>query len=306
MIEQVLQAVLQVVAPVFVMLAVGFVYSGRRPLPVPELTDMIIHLTAACLVFDALSQAEPFALSAARAPLSAAGLLVGGLALGWIARRLTPSLRALPMGATLLPVAFMNAGNLGLPLMRLAFGDPGFQIAMLFFVTFSALQVSVGIAVVKGKGGTLEFLRLPLVYAAVLGVVFNQTQWSLPTAVRVPVHMLGQTVIPIMLLSLGARMRALIKKSEGERPPLLPVVLIPLLRMGGGFLVGQLVNLAFGNEGLVAKITVVISVLPPAVMNFALVEKYGKDPAATAIVSTAIAVGTGLAIVVLPLILATR
>lgn len=304
MIEQVLQAILQVVLPIFVMLGVGFVYAGRRPLPIADLTDMIIHLTGACLVFDALSRAAPFSLDASRAPISAASLVLGGLALGAVARRFVPSLGRLTRGAALLPVAFMNAGNLGLPLARLAFGPDGFEVAMLFFVTFSAMQYSVGVAVVKGRGGLVEFLRLPLIYAALVGVLVNQMQWDLPAAISVPVHMLGQTVIPIMLLSLGSRMRSLVLQTEGTRPPLGPVLLLPLLRMGGGFAVGQLVNAVLQNEGMVAKLTIILSVLPPAVMNFALVEKYGEDPEATGIVSAAIAVGTGLSVLVLPVVLA--
>lgn len=304
MIQEVLQAILQVVAPVFLVAGVGFVYAGRRELPIAAFTDLIIHLTAACLVFDALTRAERFEVSALRAPASATGLILGGLLVGAVARRLVPSLRALPMGAAMLPVAFMNAGNLGLPLMKLAFGDPGFELAMLFFVTFSVLQSSVGIAIVKGKGGVAEVFRLPLVYAAVAGVAVNQMQWSLPTVLSVPVHMLGQTVIPMMLLSLGGRMRALVSRSSAERPPLGPVLLLPALRIGAGFAVGLLVNLALGNEGLIAQVTLVVSMLPPAVISFALVEKYGEDPRASAAVSAAIAAGTALAVVVLPIALA--
>ncbi len=304
MLEQVLQAVLQVVIPVFLVAGLGFVYAGRYKFPVAGITDLIINMTAACLVFDALSSAEPFALSAVRAPLSAAAVIAGGIVIGLLAHRFIPGLRSLPRGAVVLPAAFMNAGNLGLPLMHLAYGDPGLQVAMLFFVTFAAMQYSLGIAIVKGRGGLGEVLRVPLVYAAILGIVFNQTRWPLPKAVSVPIGMLAATVIPLMLLSLGARMRALVLNQSGPRPALAPVFILPLLRMVGGLGLGFLVNFAFGNEGLVAKVTIVVSMLPPAVMNFALVEKYGEDERAPAIVSGAIAVGTMMALVMLPLGLA--
>ncbi len=304
MLESVLQAILSVVAPVFLVAAVGFVYARRRPLPISGFTDLIIYLTGACLVFDKLSTAARFDLSAARAPVSAALLILGGLAVGALARRSIPSLARLGRGAVLLPTAFMNAGNLGLPLAALAYGEGGLSLAMLFFVTFAALQYSVGIAIVKGRGGLREVTRLPLVYAAVFGVAFNQVGWTLPTTLAVPVHMLGQTVIPLMLLSLGARLATLVSSSAERRPPLAPVLLLPALRMGGGALVALAVNALLGNEGTLARVTFVVGILPPAVMNFALVEKYGDDAAAPAIVSGAIAVGTVAAIVVLPVVLA--
>ena len=298
-----LTPLLDVVLPVFAVAGVGFWYAGYKPFPVGAVTDLIIHVTAACLVFEALAGADTFALSAARAPASAALLILGGIIAGLVAHRVVPQLRVLPRGAVVLPAAFMNAGNLGLPLMKLAYGEPGLETQMLFFVTFAAFQYSVGIALVRGRGGLQEVFRLPLVYAAVLGLVFNQTGWRLPTAIAVPVHLLAQTVIPLMLLSLGARVRTLVGGTAG-RAAVGQIAMIAVLRMGVGLLMGLGVNLLLGNEGLVAKVTLLTASLPPAVMNFALVEKYGgDDPAGAAVVSGAIAAGTILAVVVLPVLL---
>jgi len=110
-------------------------------------------------------------------------------------------------------------------------------------------------------------------------------------------------VIPLMLLSLGARVRTLVGGTAG-RAAVGQIAMIAVLRMGVGLLMGLGVNLLLGNEGLVAKVTLLTASLPPAVMNFALVEKYGgDDPAGAAVVSGAIAAGTILAVVVLPVLL---
>ncbi len=294
-----LTALLDVVLPTFAVAAVGFFYAGRRPFPIAAFTDLIIHLAGACLVFDALSGAERFDAATLRVPLSAALLVVGGVGVGFVARRVVPSLARLPMGAVVLPAAFMNAGNLGLPLSGLAFGDEGLRIAMLFFVTFSALQYSLGIALVAGRQGAQEVFRVPLVYAAVLGIAVNQLGLTIPKAIAIPIELLGDTVIPIMLLSLGARMRSLVVGSAANRH-LWPVILLPVLRSGGGALVALTVNALLGNTGLIEKITLLAGILPPAVMNFALVEKYGGSEEAPATVSAAIAVGTLFAVLYLP------
>lgn len=304
-----LTALLEVVLPVFLVAATGYLYAGWRRFPVSDVTDLIIHLTGACLVFDALTSAPRFSLSALRVPIAAVALVVGGVALAALARLLVPVARRASFSAVALPAAFMNAGNLGLPLAQLALGREGLNLAMIFFVTFSTLHYSLGVAIAKGRGGATEFLKLPLIYAAIAGVVVNQLAFEIPAALSVPVHLLGQTVVPLMLLSLGAGMRGLFDRLRGasvgddERVPFALVALLPALRMGGGLLLALLINLALGNEGRVAQVTLLAGALPPAVLNFALVEKYGTGPKDTATVSAAIALGTLLAIGVMPAVI---
>lgn len=300
-----LSALLEVVLPVFAVAGAGFLYQGWRGFPIREATDLIVYLTGACLVFDGLVSAPPFALDAARIPIAVLLLVVGCIALGALARRIVPGLRRFSTGTVAAPAAFMNAGNLGLPLAALAWGEPGLQLMLVFFVSFSVLHWSLGVALVAGRGRMMEALKLPVVYAAALGLVLNQLGVVPPPAVLVPIHLLGQLVIPLMLLSLGARLRTLLQREPGA--PALPVafvVVVPLVRMGGGVLMALLVNAALGNEGLVAKLTVLGGALPPAVMNFALVEKYTGDPVASAAVSGAIAVGTAASVAVLPFVIA--
>jgi predicted permease len=298
-------ALLEVVLPVFAVAGTGFLYARWRGFPVAAVTDLIIHLVGACLVFDAMQAAPRFTWATLRAPASAALIIFGSLAIGAAAWRALPSLRRLSAPAVILPVAFMNAGNLGLPLARLSLGEEGLSMAMIFFVTFAALQYSLGIRIASGPGGAKEALRVPLFHAAILGVVVNQLEVDVPAVVEVPVHMLGQTVIPLMLLSLGASLARLGEQKSDEPLPKLAIVLIPLLRMGGGLLLAFAVNAMLGNEGLTARVTYLFAVMPPAVMNFALVEKYRRDDRETALVSAAIAVGTALALVTSPLVIAT-
>lgn len=291
---------LNVVLPVFAVAAVGFWYAGRRPFPVAAATDLIIHLTGACLVFDALSRADRFGLDTLRTPASAALGMLGTAVLAVLARRIIPSLRSLPLGAVVLPTCFMNAGNLGLPLAELAFGQVGLEQATLVFVTMVLLMYSLGVAVMAGRQGMGQVLRLPLLHAAVAGLVVNQLGLEVPRIVAVPVGLLGRTVVPMMLLALGARLRDLVLDRRLSELPWPPILWLVLLRMGGGGLIAAGVNAMLGNEGVVAAVVFVSGLLPPAVMNFALVEKYGHDPRASALVSGAIAAGAAAALLVLP------
>ena len=80
-------------------------------------------------------------------------------------------------------------------------------------------------------------------------------------------------------------------------------IVVVVLRMGGGGLAALGINAALGNEGPVAAVILLIGCMPPAVMTFALTEKY-TDAETSAVVSSAIALGTGLALVVLPAVVA--
>lgn len=297
--EDVLDALLEVVLPVFIVAGVGFAYAGKKDLPIGAFTDLIIYLTGACLVFDALARADTLTLDEARIPASAALMVVLGIGLSWVAQRLVPPLRTLPVGAVILPGTFMNAGNLGLPLSRLAFGAEGFALSMLFFVTVATLMYSVGIGIVAGKGGIQTALRYPLFHAALLGVAVNLLEIEVPRVILVPAHLLGQTVVPMMLLSLGGRLRELVKDSLADLP-WGPIGGLVLLRIGGGALVAAAVNALLGNEGLVFSIIALVGMLPPAVMNFALVEKFSNDRRAAAAVSGAIALAVAVSFLTLP------
>jgi predicted permease len=64
-----------------------------------------------------------------------------------------------------LPVLFMNAGNMGIPLALFAFGESGMQRATLLLVIITLFQYSLGIYVLSGRGQWRPIFRLPLIYA---------------------------------------------------------------------------------------------------------------------------------------------
>src|SRR6185295_125138 len=98
-----------------------------------------------------------------------------------------------------LPALFMNAGNMGIPLALFAFGQEGMQRATLLFVIITFLQYSLGIYILNGRGNWTEIFRLPLIYAALAGLLVNLGQIKIPELLLQPVIMLGQATIPIML-----------------------------------------------------------------------------------------------------------
>lgn len=171
-----------------------------------------------------------------------------------------------------LPVLFMNAGNVGIPLALFAFGEAGLQRGTLLFVAISVLQYSLGIYILNGSAGWKEIFRLPLIYATFLGLFFNLTHLKVPGPIFQPLSLLGYSTIPLMLVSLGYRLRNIPSLTWGHS------VSGALLRIFGGLGSAYLTVSLLGIQGVNRQVILLYGSLPSAVVNFVLTEKYGQDP----------------------------
>ena len=166
----------------------------------------------------------------------------------------------------------MNAGNMGIPLALFAFGQAGLQRATLMFVMLTLLQYSLGIYILSGRGNWTEIFRLPLIYAAIAGLICNLTQIQIPELLLEPVVMLGQATIPIMLISLGYRLHDVASLQWGH------ALGGALLRIFGGFAAANIAVNLTGAAGVNRQVLLLYGALPAAVVTFVLAEKYRQDP----------------------------
>jgi predicted permease len=167
-----------------------------------------------------------------------------------------------------LPTMFMNSGNMALPLTLLAFGEEGLAYAVIYYVTVGILVYTLGIYIAKGEGGWKEVLRLPLLYSVVAGLYLNINHVELPQPIFNAIDILGEATIPMMLLSLGFRLKS-IKLSY------LSISLTgSVIRIFGGILVAYLIVSATDISDLAQKVILLSSAMPAAVINFVVTEKY--------------------------------
>lgn len=166
----------------------------------------------------------------------------------------------------------MNAGNMGFPLALFAFGDAGMQRATLMFVMLTFLQYSLGIYILNGRGNWTEIFRLPLIYAAIMGISVNLAQLRIPQLLLQPITMLGQATIPIMLISLGYRLHDVESLQWGH------ALGGALLRILGGFAAANIAVNLIVAAGVNRQVLLLYGALPAAVVTFVLTEKYRQDP----------------------------
>jgi hypothetical protein len=273
------------VIPVFLLVAVGFIFAHWKKINLTSVTEIIVYLGTPSLVFSSLASKPLYVGDLA---ILASGIIAIYAGVGVLIRFYFIIFRFNSRGFAL-PVLFMNAGNMGIPLALFAFGQAGLQRATLLFVMCTFLQYSLGIYILQGRGNWMEIFRLPLIYATLAGLSCNLMQIKIPELLLQPIVMLGQATIPIMLISLGYRLHEVESLQWGH------AVGGALLRILGGFAAANVAVNLIGAEGVNRQVLLLYGALPAAVINFVLTEKYRQDPglaASIVVLSTFISVLT--------------
>ncbi|HXV80146.1 MAG TPA: AEC family transporter [Candidatus Binatia bacterium] len=278
------------VISVFLLVAVGFVFARWKKISLASVTEIIVYLGTPCLVFTSLASRPLFAADLVVLFIGLVVLFAGVGLLIWLYFLI---FRFRSRGFAL-PVLFMNAGNMGIPLALFAFGPPGMQRATLLFVIITFFQYSLGIYILSGRGDWSEIFRLPLIYATLAGLSFNLGQVTVPELIFQPLSLLGQSTLPLMLVSLGYRLHDFQSLQWGH------AVGGALLRILGGFTAAAMAVSLVGADGVNRQVLLLYGSLPAAVINFILTEKFSQDPNLAASI---VVLSTFLSVFTIPLVL---
>jgi predicted permease len=284
--------VAQVVAPVFLLAAIGFGWVRRGwSYDVEFVTRLAMTLSIPCLIFMALvrSDVDPRLL---RDTVLAA--LVAYAVVGAIVWALVRGL-GLDMATYWAPLSFGNTGNLGLPIALFAFGQAGFDFAVVFFAVMAIFSFTFGVWVVAGGGNPLNAVREPLVWGTLLGSAFLLLGWTVTVWIGNSLDLVGQMAIPLMLITLGVAIARLQPRSLGR------AFWLCLAKLAICTAVPLAVGLAFGLPKLTLGVLVLQVATPVAVTSYMLAAKYRARPDE---VAGLVVVSTLLSIPAIPLLLA--
>jgi predicted permease len=283
-----------VLAPIFIVVALSFWLDRRLSIDPGSLSRLVIYLFSPALVFNSLANSS---LSGGEAEQLVGvavvmSFMVAGLA--WLiarGQRFNPKMEsAFIMSATLI-----NAGNYGIPLNRFAFGAAGESRAVIFYVATAFMAYTVGVFIAsRGTRPAREALRnvfyVPLLYAAVLGVLFNMWNVRLPVSLDRSVNLLSDAAIPAMLVVLGIQL-----SRASMRGQIRPILMASSLRLLAGPLLAFGLVLLFGMSGLARQVSIVQAGMPTAVATGVLATEFGSDAefaTATILVSTVLSMAT--------------
>lgn len=285
--------ILGVVLPIFLIVLIGWVYGRRRQpdMSAANALNMTVFLPA--LIFSALA-AKSFQLADhASLALGATVVVLGSGLLAWLLARLL----GYQVKTLVPPLMFNNAGNMGLPLMVLAFGPDAMGAAVVLLLVATLLQFGMTPWLLQGHFHPRLLWGEPLLLAALVGLVFALMGWSVWPPVMAAARLLGDISVGLMIFALGVRLSG--ARIGSVRIGLVAAAATPLT----GMVVAWLWGIASGMSDHELDMLVLFGALPPAVSNFIFAERYGQEPEKMA---SMVLIGNAAALVFVPLALALR
>jgi malonate transporter len=181
--------------------------------------------------------------------------------------------------------AYVNAGNLGLPIAAYVLGDASLIAPMLLTqllvlqpvgLALLDLLTSRGRAFTTGRQQVLRILsrivRNPLTIGSLLGLLLSISGLRLPPVIADPLHLVGGMAVPAMLLAYGVSLR-LGPLPGADEPPVQVATIVALkllLQPACAYAVAKLLGL----EGLDVLAVTVIAALPTAQNVFTHAVRY--------------------------------
>ncbi len=286
-----IERILGIILPVFSVIAVGYLW-GRRVKPDMAVVNRIsMNVLSPALIFSALSSKSFDVRGDAMLMVGAVGVVLGSGLLAWpVARWLRQDARTFVP-----PMMFNNCGNMGLPLAVLAFGEQGFGPMVALFTISNLLHFTLGAWIIDHHARFGRLLRNPMVLSTVAGFAFAILQPPLPQWLAVTFKLVGDGLIPMMLLSLGVRLTSI--RWNDAWLGVVGGIVCPLTGLVAALALAPLLDLTDMQRGLL----VLFGALPPAVLNFMVAEQYRQEPGK---VASIVLIGNVLAVAFIPVGLA--
>lgn len=277
MLAQLPSVFLDVVAPVFAIVALGWVLGPRLGLDAKTLSRLAYYVLVPAFTFDVISRSE--------VPLATAGRMAGyavvtHLAFGAIAFVLARALgrsREVTAAWVMLSV-FGNVGNFGLALITFRLGPEALAPATIYFIVIllTSFVVCVGIAAWTRRGGLAAIgsvFRTPALIVAVPALLVSAWHLPIPLVLGRTVGLLGGAMIPTMLFVLGVQL----SETRGLRPNL-DMGIVAALRLVGAPAVAWLLAAPFGLSGLERASGILQAGMPAAILVAIIAKEYEIEP----------------------------
>ncbi|MCH1535908.1 MAG: AEC family transporter [Amylibacter sp.] len=276
--------VFQIVAPVFILAAIGFTWVKIGwSYEIEFVTRLAMTLSVPALIFVALMKANISADTLSNLFLSSLIAYLFLALIFWI----TGKIFKLNMATYWAPLIFGNTGNLGLPLAMFAFGEVGLGYAVVVFAVMAIGSFSIGVWMVSGGGSINKVFKEPMVWATLLGALFLIQGWQTPKWATNTLELLGQMAIPLMLITLGVAL-ARLKINLISR-----AIILSILKLCVSVGVAWIIGIYFELNDIAFAVLVMQIATPVAVTSYLLAQKYGADAnevAGLVIASTALSV----------------
>lgn len=254
---------LDVVLPILILMAVGMLLQRKINFDLNTITKLITYCFMPAAVFLNIYQAEFDYQLLSQLFLYLIFFIPSLILLSNCLSRVL-KLKQTEKAALKNSISLMNAGNYGLPISQLIFStNPlGVSIQIIIIITQNILTYSYGLYNLMSASKTIgdilkSLIRLPIIHALLLGIIFQVLNVKLPNFALVPLEQLASAFMALALFLLGAQL-ADIRFNTFHR-----VIVWSLLgRLVAGPMLALLFIYMLGINGVMAQSLLVASSLP--------------------------------------------
>ncbi len=256
---------------------------------IQSVTNFIIYLIIPCFIFTAMLEKEFEFFEFKKIVIATVFVvLIMGVIVFFVSK-----LAKVKFREVCLPIMFMNSGYMTLPLVSFVL-PAGLYAALIYNATIGFLMFTLGIFLVSIKKSFFSTLQEPVLYATILGIIFNFLKIQPPFLLIKMLKTIGLLAMPSMLVIMGYKLNFVKTK----------VIKLGIwgtaLRIGGGFLLALGITKVFGISGVVKDVIIIVSSMPAAITSYIFGEKYEANPDFAASV---ILISTAVSIITIPIVL---
>ena len=291
-----------IILPVLIIFSIGFIGQRLIGFDIKSVSTVALYLMSPFLAFRTFFT-NRLTMDYLYIVIFCLVLTVFLFAIVWITglfmKATRPELSAMVLGGV-----FMNSGNYGAPVVLFAFGAVGFDYAVIMMVFQSLLMNTIGIFFASLGGeekATLKqsmnrVIRMPLIYAAFAGVLFQVFSITMPTALMEGISLVADASIPTVMLVLGMQLAAISRKRVAYRY----VTAVTVIRMVASPLVAAAILFFMPVSDLLRSVIILQAAMPAAANTTMFALQFGTEPD---LVSFTTFITTLISIVTIPIVL---
>jgi predicted permease len=285
--------ILNIVLPTFIIIFIGYILGKITKADFAPVVNIALYVGAPAIVLTSLINNPIILLDAIKIWIASLTIMLG---CGIVAYLLFTIFKQKHSGLYI-PIIIMNTVNLPFPIAYFAYGSEGLTAASLFSIPSTIVLFSLGVYIVAGKKwkqNIKEVFKIPVLYAAALGLSFNLFHIPVPELAVNSLDILAKMGIPLVLLILGCNL-ARVKVTS------LPnTLLASFLRVGIGLMIGFLIVNLLDITGVFRSVVILESAMPAAAMSVIIAAKYRSEEE---LVSSVVFVTTLASLVIIPFLL---
>ncbi len=292
-----------IVSPVFIIISIGLLvgrFGKVTSSTIKTMTNLLIFIFVPALVFVSTLKSSLGTTTWIIILFALFIVVIVGIIAYLTARIL--KLDGKSKSGFMLTAMFMNSGSMGSVICLIIFGENGFLLAIMFYVTTQLLLYTLGVFIASNNGEGFSFkslkpvFTLPLIYALLAGFLLVHYNIQVPENVLRPFTIISQAAVPLLLITLGMQLSRLkVKKSELRLPAVSTAI-----RIGLGFFIAIALTHMLGLTGIERNVIVICAAMPTKITTFPIASKFGSD---SEHVSIAIMLSTMISIITTPIVL---